>query len=101
MKSTESTPRRRKISRFIRILVIWLCALAVWEGAYRVIGWQAWKFPAPSHVVDASLRMLNINTYFGEPLRSGWPMRGPDDGFAPEESEEGVLKSQLVRAILV
>ena len=36
-------------------------------------GWKSWKFPAPSHVVDALFGMLNIHTAFGEPIHPGWP----------------------------
>lgn len=57
----------------LRRLIIWLAIFAAWEGAYRVIGWKAWKFPAPSHVMDATLNMLNVRTAFGEPLHYGWP----------------------------
>lgn len=57
----------------LRRLVIWLAIFAAWEGAYRVLGWKAWKFPAPSHVVDATLNMLNVRTAFGDPLHAGWP----------------------------
>ena len=56
-----------------RRLIVWVLIFAAWEGAYRVIGWKAWKFPAPSHVVDALLNMLNVHTAFGEPLHAGWP----------------------------
>jgi NitT/TauT family transport system permease protein len=47
--------------------------LAAWETAYRLIGWHSWIFPAPSHVFDALLGLLNIHTAFGDPLRAGWP----------------------------
>ncbi len=57
----------------LRRLVIWLAIFAAWEGAYRVIGWRAWQFPAPSHVVDATLSMLDVRTAFGDPLHAGWP----------------------------
>jgi NitT/TauT family transport system permease protein len=51
--------------------------ISAWEGAYRVIGWKSWQFPAPSHVLDATLGMLNVRTYFGEPVQDGWPWRKP------------------------
>jgi NitT/TauT family transport system permease protein len=47
--------------------------LASWETAYRVIGWKPWIFPAPSHVLDAALGLLNIHTAFGDPLHPNWP----------------------------
>jgi|GEM_PF-734972 len=41
--------------------------------AYRTIGWRDYVFPAPSHVLDATLQMMNIQVAFGEPLHHGWP----------------------------
>ena len=35
--------------------------------------WAADIFPAPSHIVDATLKMLGVQTAFGEPLHRGWP----------------------------
>lgn len=35
--------------------------------------WSAINFPAPSHVVDATLKMLGFQTGFGEPIHAGWP----------------------------
>jgi NitT/TauT family transport system permease protein len=54
-------------------LVIWLVILTGWEMAFRYIGWRDYVFPAPSHVLDATLSMLNINTEFSAPLHRGWP----------------------------
>jgi len=64
---------RATLNGTLRRLVIWLAIFAAWEGAYRTIGWKAWKFPAPSHVVDALLNMLDVHTAFGDPLHAGWP----------------------------
>ena len=49
-------------------LGIWLLLFAAWEAAYRWIGWHSWRFPAPSHVVDSLLNLLNVHTAFGEPV---------------------------------
>jgi NitT/TauT family transport system permease protein len=49
--------------------------LATWEGAYRVVGWKDWVFPAPSHVLDATLGMLNVDTAFGREVGPNWPWR--------------------------
>jgi NitT/TauT family transport system permease protein len=54
-------------------LAIWVMILATWEAAYRLIGWPEHIFPAPSHVLDGLLGMLNINMGFGGSLRAGWP----------------------------
>ena len=48
-------------------MLIWLAVLSVWEGAYRVIGWKPYAFPAPSHIVDSLLDQLNVRTVFGKP----------------------------------
>ena len=52
---------------------MWLILLATWEGAYRTVGWKPWVFPAPSHVLDATLSMLNVRSAFGDPLGPNWP----------------------------
>jgi NitT/TauT family transport system permease protein len=70
--------------------------LATWEAAYRAIGWREWVFPAPSHVLDATLGMLNVRTAFGEPVGPGWPWpkeSGPLRTLAPS------YQSPLVQAL--
>lgn len=70
--------------------------LASWETAYRVVGWKPWVFPAPSHVLDAALGLLNITTAFGDPLHAGWPR------VAQAASVQGAWwASPLVKAVLV
>jgi NitT/TauT family transport system permease protein len=71
--------------------------LAIWEGAYRVVGWRDWVFPAPSHVLDDTLGMLNIDSHFGDPVGPGWPwgMAGPSRQRAPWYA------SPLVQALAV
>ncbi|MCI0630664.1 MAG: hypothetical protein L0Y44_08440, partial [Phycisphaerales bacterium] len=69
-EGAHSRPHRTK---WIKILLVWLAALVLWEGSYRIIQWKSWQFPAPSHVVDATLDMLGVRTYFGDPLAEGWP----------------------------
>lgn len=39
---------------------VWFLLLAAWEGAWRVVGWRASVFPAPSHVVHAILAMFDL-----------------------------------------
>jgi NitT/TauT family transport system permease protein len=60
-------------SAMITRLAVWVLVFAAWEAAYRFIGWQAWRFPAPSHVMDALLNLLNVHTAFGDHLHRGWP----------------------------
>ena len=75
---------------------MWLILLATWEGAYRLIQWKPWVFPAPSHVLDSTLSMLNVRTAFGEPLGPNWPWpKGAASGRAPEPWYKG----QLVEAL--
>ena len=69
--------------------MIWLLILATWEGAFRLTQvinprlWRPWNFPAPSHVLDALLGMLNIQTAFGDPIHKGWPLPQPDPAAPP------------------
>ncbi len=53
--------------------MIWVLILLTWEMAYRFIGWKPWIFPAPSHLLDAFLGLLNFPTAFGDPIHRGWP----------------------------
>jgi NitT/TauT family transport system permease protein len=88
----------------LRKIAIWAAILLTWEAAYRVIGWRPWIFPAPSHVADATLGMLNVRTYFGDPLHRGWPRTphdAPADAPADPESRGHVHSSPLVQANLV
>ena len=72
--------------------------LALWEGAFRVVQWKAWVFPAPSHVIDAMLGMLNIRTSFGNPISTpGWPRVSVD----AQDPVRHVYDSPLVVANLV
>src|SRR5947208_16525927 len=83
-----------------RRMLIWLILLASWEGAYRVVQWKSWIFPAPSHVLDAALSLLNVNTAFGSPLHPGWP-RPPGVAQAPRAHEPSAFQSPMVVAVLV
>src|SRR5687768_12866301 len=78
-------PKWETVSGSLRRLAIWLTVLACWETAYRTIQWRAFVFPAPSHILDATLAMLNVDTRFGEPMGAGWPM--PRSAVNPTESE--------------
>jgi len=71
----------------------------IWEGAYRLIGWREYVYPAPSHVVDSLTRMMNIRTGFGNPLSApNWPKAGPRQGARFEEPWQ---RSPLVEAQLL
>jgi len=79
--------------------------LAAWEMAYRYqnvlgIDWKPYVFPAPSHVVDAMANMLNLYTFFGEPLHAGWPL-GPVDGSESKLVAGSLVGSPLVQANLI
>jgi NitT/TauT family transport system permease protein len=77
--------------------MIWVLVLATWEGAYRIIGWKAYLFPAPSQITDALLDLLNVHVAFEEPLHRGWPMpRTPKP-----VTFSKVVRSPLIEAICV
>lgn len=91
-----STPRSRaRARRAIALALVWLALLCLWEGAYRTIGWKPWIFPAPSHVADAVLGMLNVPTAFGDDLHPGWPRAAAESPPLP------LADSPLVRALPV
>jgi NitT/TauT family transport system permease protein len=79
------------LAGMLQRLAVWLVLLAAWEGAYRVIGWKAYNFPAPSHVADSLLGMLKLHTAFGEPVRPGWP--APPE---PANTSGGLIGAVLV-----
>jgi NitT/TauT family transport system permease protein len=41
--------------------------LGGWEGAYRLVGWKPWLFPAPSHVLAALVAMLGVESHYALP----------------------------------
>ena len=77
---------------------MWLIILSTWEGAYRVIGWKAYNFPAPSHVLDSLLNLVNVRSGFGEALNPNWPRLPPAESRRPSPPW---YKSQLVEALSV
>ena len=92
-------PRLRGISNGLRVLGVWVLILGLWEGAYRVIGWRAYLFPAPSQVLDATLNLLNVPAGFGEAVQPGWPWKPPpDSGIKPGDVGD-VLHSALPTAV--
>lgn len=50
-----------------------------------MIGWEKVSFPAPSHVLDGTLALMNVKTTFGEPLHARWP--GPKRDLYPAEKD--------------
>ena len=93
-----STVRRLMPIGSLKRLLIWILILASWEAAFRSVQWKSWVFPAPSHVIDAMLGMLNIRTGFGNPVgTSGWPNVSADAG----DPVRHVYDSPLVIANLV
>ena len=69
--------------------------LATWEAAYRVVGWKPWVFPAPSHVLDSTLSMLNVRTAFGDPVGPNWPRAKGAAGRAQQPWYHGELIEAL------
>jgi NitT/TauT family transport system permease protein len=80
--------------------VVWVIILSTWEGAYRLVHWRPYVFPAPSHVLDATLSLLNIRTAFGDAVGPGWP-RPPAATARPGSVDANSFDSPLVHAILV
>lgn len=56
----------------LRNIIFFFFLISLWEAAFRIFGWKSWVFPAPSHVFEAIIAML--------------------------QNPEGVWKSQLVVA---
>src|SRR3954451_4615714 len=83
-----------------RRIIFWAMVLLTWEAAYRAIGWGAWIFPAPSHVIDATTSMLGAHTYFGEPFHKGWPGK-PADTIAVTAPSESFFRQPLIQANIV
>jgi NitT/TauT family transport system permease protein len=75
---------------------VWLILLATWEGAYRTVGWKPWVFPAPGHVLDSTLSMLNVRAAFGEPVGPGWPW---PKGAAPARAQAPWYRGPLIEAL--
>jgi NitT/TauT family transport system permease protein len=71
--------------------------LSTWEGAYRVLHWRPYVFPAPSHVLDATLLLLNVRTAFGEPLSPHWPRAAGER--STSAADPPLYRSQLVEAL--
>jgi len=84
-------------SRAVQIVLAWAVMIGAWEAAYRIVGWKSWQFPAPSHVLDATLNMVNVHTYFGEPVAEGWPWHKAGS----QTKVFGGGKSELLSAIAV
>ncbi len=96
--STRSTlqPSRRNLTGIFKRLLVWVAVLTVWELAYRIIGWRDWLFPAPSHVLDALLEMLNVQSSFGDPLGPGWPFKSPHGATLTDVLHSPLLVAQVV-----
>lgn len=88
------------LARRASLAAVWILVLAAWEAAYRVIGWRPWVFPAPSHIVDALLGLLNFSTYLGEPIGPGWPMNNPMPVENPRPDGGTMLGSPLFWALV-
>lgn len=82
-----------------RVALVWLVLLAAWEAAYRVVGWDAWLFPAPSHVVDATLNLLHIHTALGDPLSANWPWPQMQQAPQPSDASRTLWNSPLPAAV--
>ncbi len=73
-----------------------LFIIFIWETGYRIIGWKSWVFPAPSHILDSTLSLLNIDSNFGYDVVEHWPF--PD---LPNKNPKGFWQSPLVTAQVI
>ena len=79
---------------------MWIAILSTWEAAFRLVQWDAWQFPAPSHVLDATLQMVGVTSSFGAPVASeGWPF--PENTGARAGSDKSLFELPLIHAALV
>ena len=71
-----------------------------WEQQtlHQVYRWRAVVFPAPSQILDAALRLVGIQSGFGEPLGKHWP-RVPDDLRYPEPPDSHWFNTPLVKGL--
>ena len=89
------------INRGLQLILAWVMILGVWEAAYRLGGWMSWHFPAPSHVLDATLDMLGVQTQFGDPVGAGWPWRiHGESGSAPAAVSRAILPGAILTSVL-
>ncbi|HEY7086567.1 MAG TPA: ABC transporter permease [Tepidisphaeraceae bacterium] len=68
-----STQPRHNLTSALKRLLIWVLILLAWEGAYHLIGWRDYVFPAPSHVIHALVAMLKPlpgTSFYQSPLIS-------------------------------
>jgi sulfonate transport system permease protein len=79
------------------VLLTWIVILSAWEMAYRVIGWEKYIFPAPSHVLDSFFDLAGFRTAFGEPLHPGWPR--PMEAGAHQGNGIPLLSAPLVSGL--
>lgn len=100
MKSIVSTPKWLKTILRPRPILVWLLVIGGWEAGYRAIGWRAWQFPAPSHVLDATLGLLGFETAFGERVTEGWPFAVAGGESNGDELSEAVVRRPLPGALL-
>lgn len=53
--------------KWLKHAAFWLTLLGLWELGYRIFGWRAWMFPAPSHILEALTALLSTSTHFALP----------------------------------
>jgi NitT/TauT family transport system permease protein len=55
-----ATETRRTLLR----AAFWIVVIGAWEAAYRIAHWKPWVFPAPSHIVDATVALVDDRSHF-------------------------------------
>jgi NitT/TauT family transport system permease protein len=61
-------PLPQRTTQALTRIAVWALLLAGWEGAYRVIGWKPWIFPAPSHVIESLITLVGAGSHYALPL---------------------------------
>lgn len=61
-------PLPERTTQALSRIAVWALLLGGWEGAYRIIGWKPWIFPAPSHVIESLIMLLGASSHYALPL---------------------------------
>jgi NitT/TauT family transport system permease protein len=78
-------------------LLFWVALLGAWEGAFHVIGWRPWVFPAPSHVIESLVALLGDKSDYALPAAIAISLTRLVTGFALSTSLGMVLGVALWR----
>ena len=57
----------RDAQRTAMRFLLWAALLGGWECAYWLVGWRAWVFPAPSHVLVSMVALVGPRSHYALP----------------------------------